>query len=401
MKRWGERTKRAVLGWLLLILVITLGGEKAGLAAEQPPPAESVVEQQLRHLDFGQVEKTVDEINRELNGCLPALNWRQLLDDLRQGRLEWNLGAVVAGMARYLFREAVANSSLLGQLVILAVVCAVLQNLRASFEEGTVGRLAHLVCYLALVSLALGSFLMAAQVGREALGSMVKFIQVLVPLLLTMMAAVGGFSSAALLHPFIAASLGVLSTVIGNIVFPLIFLSAVLGVVNQLSDQYKVSRLAEFLKKAAIWTLGLAMTLFIGMLSIRGVMGAVGDSVTLRAAKFATGTFVPVVGGAFAEAINAVIGYSLLLKNSVGIVGMIVLLALCLIPAMKILAVIIVFKLAAILVQPLGDDRTGEAISVLGSNLGLILVTVAGVGIMFFMTVAIILGAGNLTVMLR
>lgn len=371
------------------------------MAAEQPAPAESVIEQQLKHLDFSQVEKTVDEINRELHGYLPAFSWRQLLDDLRQGQLEWDLGMVISGMVRYLFREAVANSSLLGQLVILAVVCAVLQNLRASFEDGTVGKLAHLACYLALITLALGSFLMAAEIGREAMGSMVKFIQVLVPLLLTMMAAVGGFSSAALLHPFIAASLGVLSTVIGNIVFPLIFLSTVLGVVNQLSDQHKVSRLAEFLKKAAIWTLSLAMTLFIGMLSIRGIMGAVGDSVTLRAAKFATGTFVPVVGGAFAEAINAVIGYSLLLKNSVGIVGMIVLLALCLIPAMKILAVIIVYKLAAILVQPLGDDRTGEAISLLGSNLGLILVTVAGVGIMFFMTIAIILGAGNLTVMLR
>lgn len=397
------KSLRIGLGCVLLLTVVLLLVWSGRAYAQEPAAVDGngIVDQQLKSLDFSQVEKTVEEINQELNGYLPAINWRQMLDDLRHGRLNWDLGAMTAGIFRYLFREAVANSSLLGQLVILAVVCAVLQNLRAAFDEGTVGKLAHTACYLALLTLALGSFAMAVGIGKQALTRMVSFIQVLVPLLLTLMAAVGGFSSAALMHPFIAGALGVLSSVIGHVVFPLIFMSTVLGVVNQMSDQYKVSRLADFLKKAALWTLGLTMTLFIGTLSIRGVMGAVGDSVTLRAAKFATGTFVPVVGGAFAEAIGAVIGYSLLLKNSVGIMGLIVLLALCLIPVLKILAVVIVYKLAAILVQPLGDDKIGEAIQVLGSNLGLIMVVVAGVGIMFFMTIAIILGAGNLTVMLR
>ncbi|NPV90396.1 MAG: stage III sporulation protein AE [Firmicutes bacterium] len=391
--------------WLIFQLMLALFVfyvPSAAAAGGQPQTInDSITSQQMQDLDFSQVEKTVEEINRENNGSLPTLNWRQLLTDLQSGRLDWNLGDMVAGAARLLFKEAVANSALLGQLVVLAVVCAVLQNLRSSFEEGTVGKLAHVVCYLALITLALGSFTIAVGVGREALNRMVSFIQVLVPLLLTLMAALGGFTTAAMMHPFIAGALGVLSTVIGSVVFPLIFMSAVLGVVNQVSDQYRVSRLADFLKRAALWTLGLTMTLFIGTLSIRGVMGAVTDSVALRAARFATGSFVPVVGGAFSDAIGAVISYSLLLKNSVGIAGLIILLILVAMPVLKILAVMIVYKLASIIIQPLGDDRTGEIIQVLGSSLGLVMVVVGGVGIMFFITLSIIIGAANLTVMMR
>jgi stage III sporulation protein AE len=107
------------------------------------------------------------------------------------------------------------------------------------------------------------------------------------------------------------------------------------------------------------------------------------------------------VGGAFADAIDAVIGYSLLLKNSIGILGLIILFGLCVFPVLKILAITIAYKIAAVLVQPLGDEGTAEALQDLSSSLGLIMVTVASIGLMFFMTIAIILGVSSLTTVLR
>ena len=375
------------------------------LAAEEKTaaalPLTQPLEKQLEELDFAQVERTVEEMRGEIGDYLPHFSFRQMLEELMQGHISWTLKELMQGVLRYLFREVVANSALLAQLVVLAVLCAVIGHLGAAFEAGTVGRLAQGVCYLALLTLALGSFLLAVEVGRGAIERMLSLVQALVPLLLTLMAALGGFTSVAFLHPFIAASLAVLSNLIGQVVFPLIFFSAALSMVNQLSDRFQVSRLAGFLRQASIWLTGLIMTLFIGVLAVQGAMGAVADSVALRTARFAAGTFIPVVGGAFAEALDTVLGYGLLLKNSIGFLGLIIIFLFCLFPVLKILAVVIAFKVAAVLIQPMGDERTAEALQQIAGSLGLVMITVAAVGLMFFMTVGIILGAGTLTVMLR
>lgn len=377
----------------------------APLAAQEKAESEKLLEQyleeQMKELDFSQVEKTVEEMRQEIGEYLPNFSFRQMLKDLMHGHISWSLKDLLQGVLHYLFREVIANSTLLAQLVVLAVVCAVVGHLGAAFEAGTVGKLAQGVCYLALLTLALGSFLLTVEVGKEAIGRMLNLVQALVPVLLTLMAALGGFTSVAFLHPFIAGSLAVLSNLIGQVVFPLIFFSAALSMVNQLSDRFQVSRLARLLRQASIWLLGLIMTLFIGVLAVQGAMGAVADSVALRAARFATGAFIPIVGGAFAEALDTVLGYGLLLKNSVGFLGLMVIFLFCLFPVLKILAVVIAFKVAAVLIQPVGDERTAEALQQIAGSLGLVMVAVAAVGLMFFMTVGIILGAGTLTVMLR
>jgi stage III sporulation protein AE len=396
------------MGLLLLLIVPASWAsaqsgdpESSQIITPSIPDPDELINQQIQKLDFREVEKTVEQMNQELRDYLPAIDWQQFLQDIRRGEVNWDLKSILGGIGRYIFREVIANSALLAQLVILAVVCAVLQNLQGAFEEGTVGKLAHAVCYLALLTIALGSFAMAVEVGREATTRMVTFVQTLLPILLTMMVALGGFTSAAIMHPYIIASLGIFSTLVNYVIFPLIFLAAVLSIVNQLSDRFRVSRLAGLLRQVSTWCLGLVMTLFIGVLSIQGAMGAVADGITLRTAKFATGTFIPVVGGAFADAIDAVIGYSLLLKNSIGILGLIILFGLCVFPVLKILAITIAYKIAAVLVQPLGDEGTAEALQNLSSSLGLIMVTVASIGLMFFMTIAIILGVSSLTTVLR
>ena len=102
---------------------------------------------------------------------------------------------------------------------------------------------------------------------------MVNFVQALLPVLLTLLAAIGGISSAAILHPFIIVALGLLGTLIKNFVFPLIYLSAVLGIVNHISERFNVSRLAGLMKQISVASLGIFLTLC-GFLGLQGIAGA-------------------------------------------------------------------------------------------------------------------------------
>ena len=125
-------------------------------------------------------------------------------------------------------------------------------------------------------------------------------------------------------------------TLVKNVVLPLIFFAAVLDIVSHLSDRFQVSQLSGLMKTVAMGLLGLFSTVFLGVLSIQGVAGALGDSLAIRTAKFATDAFIPVVGGMFSDALEAVVSSSLLIKNAVGITGALAILLMLALPLLKI-----------------------------------------------------------------
>jgi stage III sporulation protein AE len=147
--------------------------------------------------------------------------------------------------------------------------------------------------------------------------------------------------------------------------------------------------------------MGVFTTIFLGVLAIQGVAGAVGDSVTFKTAKFGVDAFVPVVGGVLSDAMEAVVSSSLLIKNAVGIAGVAVIAAVMVVPLLKIITLAFIYKLAGALIQPVGDGRMVSCLNGLGNNLLLIFAAVATVGLLFFFAITIVVGVGNITVMLR
>lgn len=374
----------------------------AGLASGKdtaPTPDESL-NSQLQQLDLSQMQQFIDQIEKEVGSYVPDFSLEKMVAQVRSGNVDLDFAGFVKGFLQYFFHELITHSSLLGRLVVLAVICAVLHNLLDALD-GSAGKIAYSIAYLVLMAIALGSFTGAVKIAGDAVDQMVAFVQALLPILLTLLAAIGGISSAALLHPFIIAALGLLGTLIKDFVFPVLYFAAVLGIINHISDRFKVSRLSGLLKQVGIVSLGIFLTLFIGFLGLQGVAGAVADSVTLKTAKFMTGTFVPVVGKMFADAVEVVLGTSLILKNAIGMVGIIILFVICAFPVIKILAMVFVYRIAAALVQPIGDSNVAEALDTMAGMLTLLFAAVASVGLMFFIAVAVIVGLGNINVMLR
>ncbi|AQS58495.1 stage III sporulation protein AE [Desulforamulus ferrireducens] len=384
--------------YILLLLCLLLSPVSVQAATEGQDLSP---EGQLAELELGKLEEFVDHLNAEIEGAIPELNFKELVLQVVKGDVDLQVADIFTGLFKYLFKEVVANTSLLGKLVVLAVICAVLQNLMSAFEKGTTGKIAYAVSYLVLLTLAVGSFTLALNIGREAIDDMVQFMQALLPLLLTLLAAMGGVASTAIFHPIIFGSITVIGTVIKVIVFPLLFFSAVLSILSYFSERFQVSRLADLLKTVAMAVLGLCSTIFLGVFAIKGVAGSVADGVAIRTAKFATDAFIPVVGGMFSDALDAVIGSSLLIKNAVGIVGVIIIFILTIMPMLKIFAVAFVYKLAGALIQPVGDKQMADCLSGLGKSLLTVFAAVATVGLLFFFAITIVVGMGDLMTMLR
>ncbi|MDQ0286546.1 stage III sporulation protein AE [Desulfofundulus luciae] len=388
--------------WFCVFCMALLFFPAAALAlpGDLSEPASSPQHVQ-KALDISGVEDYINTLDAEIKEAVPGFNFKEMVMKLIRGEINLSPGEIFKSLLSYLFREVVANSALLGKLVVLAIICVVLQNFTAAFDRGTTGQLTHTVTYLVLVTIAIGSFALAVQTSREVVDKMVTFMQALMPVLLTLLVALGGVASAAIFHPVILVSITFIGTLIKNVVLPLVFFSAVLGLVSHLSPRFKVSGLAGLLRGAAVGLLGIMGTVFLGLLAIQGVAGAVGDGVVLRTAKFSLDAFIPVVGGMFSDALEAVISSSLLIKNALGIAGVVAVVMIMTLPLVKLISLAFIYKLAGALIQPVDDSQVVACLSDLGNSIIIIFATVATVGLLFFFAIAILVGVGNLTVMLR
>jgi len=360
-----------------------------------------LIAEQFDKLNMEDLNVFINKIDQDLQEQLSGISLTKMLGDIRRGELDLDLTGIFKELIRYFCREFFTHTVLLGKLIILGAVLAILEHLQSAFEQNTVAKLAHSVGLLSLLTVALSSFTLALNTGREAIGNMVGFMQSLIPVLLTLLAALGNLTSVAFLHPVIYLSLNVLGTLTQNVVFPLIFCSAILGIITQLSERFQVSRLADLFRDGSVLLLGLFLTIFTGIMAVQGVAGAVTDGVGLRTARFLTGAFVPVVGGMLADAVDVVLGCSLFIKNAVGIVGVLAIFFLCTIPVIKILAAAVIYRLAGALLQPIGARELSDSLHLMGNHLFLVFGAVVSVGLMFFIALSIIVGLSNVVVMLR
>ncbi|MCK8825456.1 stage III sporulation protein AE [Fuchsiella alkaliacetigena] len=391
---------------VLLISQLSLSSLQAesepGLSREEAEERNlELVEEQLSRLDLSKLQEQIDKLNRETGDYVPDLALNDLIGFFTEEELGFDLSSILGGLLRYLFREVVVNFELLGKLIILAVIGAVLKTFQNSFAQQDISRLVDKVVYLVLVIIALNSFRVAIGVAQQAINDMTSVMYALLPILLTLLVTLGNLTSVAIFQPLTFMMVSLLSTLIESIIFPSILFVAVLSLVDNISDNFNVSGLAKLIKEINLGLLGAASTIFIGVLAIQGTAGAVGDGITIRTIKYLSGAFVPVIGGFFADTLDTVIGGSLLIKNALGVLGVIVIFLFCAFSVIKIVALIFIYRFARAVIEPISDSKIVICLDQLGNHLLLVFAAVFVVALMFFIMLTILIGVGNMTVMLR
>lgn len=390
-RRW-RKLKR--LGAVLLALLALAIWQPAATSAADTPGPDEVLKTQIESLRTEEMDAFIAALDDETRRFFPELDLRRL----SQGQgVDW--AGIWGAIAGRLFREIALNKRFIAEMIILAVLCVVLRHLQLS--DGGPAEMAFAVGFLAVFVLGIHGFGVAQQVARSAVDQMTGFMYALLPMMVTLLASAGGLATASMVHPLMVAAIGLTGRLIGGVVLPLAFFAAVVGAVGQLSDKYPLSKLAGLLRTVTTGILGFGLCIFMGVVTVRGLVAAVADGLTIRTAKFVSGSFVPVVGKFFSDAMDLIGGCSLLLKNSLGVFGAAGLLIVCAFPAVKILVLSLLYRLVGALLQPLGEPRLAEALTSIGAALTLVFAAVAVAGLMFLIGVAVLVGLSNLTVMAR
>lgn len=391
--------KRRLLQVLLIFFILFISSNV--LADDDTLNLDQLIEKQMESLKINELEQLVREINNTTKDALPQINFKDFMVSLIKGENVLDGGKILNGILKIVFSEVVANSALLAKLLILGILCSLFTNIQTAFERDGVGEVAFYVCYLILISLSIKSFVIAMEITWKAINDMVVLIQVLLPILLTLLVAVGGITTSSLFKPVILGAVSIISTLMKDIILPLIFYSTVVGIICKISSRIQINKISSLIRQISTAIIGISLTIFIGVISIQGTMTAKVDGVTIRTAKFAVDKFVPIVGKFLSDVMETVVGCSMVLKNAVGAIGMISLFFICIIPIIKILSLIFIYKVAGALVEPITNNKIVDCLNEISKSLIMLLATVTSVGVMFFIAVTIIIGAGNATVMLR
>ncbi|MGO1470843.1 MAG: stage III sporulation protein AE [Tissierella sp.] len=289
---------------------------------------------------------------------------------------------------------------LLSKIIIVTIISSILNSLQSSFENSSVSELSNIITYMMIAILVITSFNEVVVLAKLSIDKMINFMQILMPLLLTLLVIAGGPNTNIIFHPMILSTVNIIGLLIKNFVFPLIYFSFIISVLSNISGKAQFKNLTDVSRKVIIFTITGSFTIFIGLLTIYGLATKV-DGISIRTAKFAIDNVVPIVGKFLSDSIDAVIGSIGILKNGIGIAGLVVLSIIIVLPMIKISTILFIYNLILAITEPIASKNIINFFEDVSKNLTLILVSIMSLSIMFFITITIIVDAGNNLLMLR
>ena len=396
--------------WVLLIpFLLTLVPRTALADDDIDRMVAEEIEKELRDniadalstADLHELEQYYQEHSQTLSPVTGGRDLKSFITMLAQGG---------AGLSSDAFFGMVVDALLAGlrqtipavvQIIIVALVFSLISHFKPSFGETSVSKAAQTAQYVIVGTMALGMFASAFAIGSGAIEAMTSFTGEFFPLMLALLTALGGITSAAILKPATVALTTGISVLYKGFVLPLIILLTVFTLISHFSTTIKLSGFCNLFKSIIKWGIGIGLTIFIGVVVIHGLLGSSFDGVSIKTAKFTIDKFVPIVGSLFAQSVDVVIACTLLIKNAVGIAGIIIIAAIVISPAFSILAHFFLFKLTGALLEPIAGNGICKFVQDAADVLIMLFVAVVAVAIMFFVTTAVIIGAGNANIMLR
>jgi len=361
---------------------------------------DSFMREQLDSLNIRELELVLEDLKRGNEKYISSISIKEYILSILRGEASLDIKSVTKEVLKTMLDEVIDNLSLISQILVVTIGCSILTNLQTSFEEDSIAKLGHYACYIILSMMIINSFMMAIGLARDTVIRMVGFMEVLLPILLVLLTAVSGAGTRLLFHPVVIGTVNIIGNLIKSVVFPLILFTFIVGVISNISQKAQFSKLSELLRQVVAFILGGAFTIFVAIITIYGI-GSNVDGITIRTAKFAVDNFIPIIGKFLSDAVETVVGGSAILKNGIGMIGLIALFLIILFPAVKILVLIFVYKLISALVQPIVADNITDCFEEVSKDLIMILVGIITVATMFFITITVIVEAGNSALMFR
>lgn len=400
----GDKLKIFIVALLIaLFFALLFPASGVDARAEESGGEDISAEEELRqniedliaNLDIAGLEDYLASLTEEQKEIFGGGDLKDRIASLISGDFKADYGNVFSAIAAAIFDGLDGLLATFCVICAIALLCGILSQFRSSFAEKSTAKLIFFVGYSAVLVLILTSLSVVIDDCFSTVDSMQKQMQAAFPVLLTLIATSGGSVSVAVYQPAVLFLSEIIVRIVSGIVFPLAVLICVLDMVGNMSDEIKLKNFSALAKSIIKWVLGISLTVFTVFLTVQGITSATYDGFSFRAAKYAIGNTVPIIGGFLSGGLDILIAGSVLVKNSLGSCCILLFAAVIAVPLIQLAVYNLFLKLSAAVTEPVGDNKITGFLSSLSSTVNYFTAGLLCVGFMYFMTLLLLICSSN------
>jgi len=280
-------------------------------------------------------------------------------------------------------------------ILVIVVIHSILKSISDNLENGNVAKIIYYVQYIIIVSIIMSNFTDIIALIKETASNLVGFMNTLLPILITLMTYTGSIVTGGLIQPIILFMVNLIGNIIQSILIPFVLIIVVLSIVTKISDKVQVTKITKFFKSSITWFLGIILTIFVGVLSLEGTLSSSIDGITAKTAKAVVSNIIPVVGKFLGDTVDSVLGCGVILKNALGVVGIVVILGICVMPVIKLGILTLIYNLAAGIIEPVSDEKIVKLLEEMGGTFKLLFGILCVLSAMLIIGVTLVVKISN------
>ncbi len=391
---YGRRIFVLILIVLLLAAVCLSGKPRITHASEDQTAEQKLNENigiQLEAIDFSELREITEKYGAEMG----FYDFYREVERVLSGEFAEDGSSFFEAFLGLVSGWITSQIPLFLTVGAIAVLCGIVSDMKTKTLLSETSDAVFFVCYTLIILLLLTGVYSVYSLAESVISVSERLCDAIMPVLLTLMTALGAEVSVAVYKPASALFSGGIIGLISNIILPLFMVSVVFTVVSNLSENVRLHRLSEFFGSFSVKLMGAVFALFSAFLTVKGVTAGFSDGIGFRVAKFAARNYVPVIGGFVSDGMDLFLTGTALIKNAVGATGVVLLFIIVFVPVIKVAVFGLLLKLTASLTEPVADIRIANFLTGLSKRISVLNVAVIATGAMLLILIILVIITAN------
>lgn len=338
----------------------------------------------LADYDFSELQKAIDDIF-----VRRAPEFHDIVGELLQGNAGASIKTVLGALWQCCVSELTAGRKAMLLLFGIGIMAAVFYNISLAFQSRQIADTGFFVSYLAFLSITVLAFNECCQIAADLLNHLEIFMKALIPAFFMAIAMSVGSTSATGFYQIMLILISLADSLLLKLILPVIKLTTVIMLVNYITKEEMLSRLAKMFQTIVSWSLKGILTLIIAVNTMQGLILPSVDGMKLSVLQ-KTVALLPGIGNS-AEAVAGLVAQSgQMIKNGIGAAALLFIGVIVIVPVVKLGILILMYQFTCAVLQPVSDKRMVEALLAVCSGCRNLLQLVATAGILYMVTIAVV-----------
>lgn len=350
----------------------------------------------LSALDEGALAELLESLSDNAKGLFGG-DFLSTLRSIVNGEYSLDYSGIFAFIMSLLGTSLGGVMWLLATVIAVAVLYAAVDGLKSRFSSESVAGAVHIASMISVLVIVATTTYSMIDACRNLIGALGSQMSVLLPMMLSVMAALGATQTSAVYQPILAIMSGGIMQLLTTVLIPLALLSYVFTTVGSVSGQMRLSKLADFVLSMMKWMLGMSFFVLCAFMSVQGITASVYDNVTIRTAKLALGKYLPIIGNYLSEGMNLILSGGVIVKNALGYAAIILLLLTFLPVLIQLIVYSLALKLSAAVTEPLGNETMSNYLSKVSNLVNVMIAIVCGAAFIYFIFALLVIMTGNIS----